>query len=25
VLRAVPRPAKTDTLALMASTYVKGR
>ena len=25
VLRAVPRPAKTDTLALMASTYLKGR
>ena len=25
VLRAVPRPGKTDTLALMASCYVKGR
>ena len=25
VLRATPRPGKTDTLALMASCYVKGR
>jgi squalene synthase HpnC len=25
VLRAVPRPGKTDTLALMASAYVRGR
>src|ERR1700761_9149561 len=25
VLSAVPRPGKTDTLALMASTYVRGR
>jgi hypothetical protein len=25
VLRATPRPGKKDTLALMASCYVKGR
>jgi hypothetical protein len=25
VLRSTPRPGKTDTLAMMASCYIKGR